>query len=140
MFGLGFAALFWVVVLGPRTVLLPLGDASDARGGRLPGRREHDRALRRVPLRAAIHPADGGDGHLYRGAVHRRAGRVRCCLGEALTGTQILGGLLVVAAIAVVQLPERPEPELPPVAVTRVRRCTSGCTEASCRDEPSAGT
>jgi drug/metabolite transporter (DMT)-like permease len=35
--------------------------------------------------------------------------------GKALTSVQILGGLLVIAAIAVVQLPERhPEPILPP--------------------------
>ncbi len=114
VFGLGFAALFWVVVLGARTVLAPLGDASTLAavlylavvttivpfGAFL-------YALRFIPPTAAtvtstVEPFIAGLGAYL-------------LLGEALTGTQILGGLLVVAAIAVVQLPERPVPELPPV-------------------------
>jgi drug/metabolite transporter (DMT)-like permease len=114
VFGLGFAALFWVVVLDPRTVVVPLGDASTLAAvvylavvSTIVPFGAFLYALRFIPPTAAtvtstVEPFIAGLGAYV-------------LLGEALTGTQILGGLLVVAAIAVVQLPERPEPELPPV-------------------------
>lgn len=114
VFGLGFAALFWVVVLGPRTVVVPLGDASTLAAvvylavvSTIVPFGAFLYALRFIPPTAAtvtstVEPFIAGLGAYV-------------LLGEALTGTQILGGLLVVAAIAVVQLPERPVPELPPV-------------------------
>jgi drug/metabolite transporter (DMT)-like permease len=113
VFGLGFAALFWVVVLGPRTVLAPLRDPA-ALGAVLYlaivstivpfGAFLY--ALRFIPPTAAtvtstVEPFLAGLG-------------AYALLGESLSATQVLGGMLVVTAIAVVQLPGRPESELPP--------------------------
>ncbi len=113
VFGLGFAALFWIAVLGPRTVAQPLADPATLAAvtylavvSTIVPFGAFLYALRFIPPTAAtvtstVEPFIAGLGAYV-------------LLGEALTGSQILGGLLVVAAIAVVQLPEPPEPELPP--------------------------
>ncbi len=113
VFGLGFAALFWLVVLGPARVLEPLGDMKTlaavlylAVASTIVPFGAFLFALKYIPPTAAtvtstVEPFIAGLGAYL-------------LLGESFAATQILGGLLVVGAIAVVQLPEPPEPELPP--------------------------
>ncbi len=114
VYGLGFAAAFWLVVLGPQAVLGLFANGSTAAavlfmavvstvvpfGAFLA-------ALHLIPptnatVTSTVEPVLAGIGAYL-------------LFGESLTTTQLLGGLLVVAAIAVVQLPERePAPVLPP--------------------------
>jgi len=114
VWGLGFAALFWLVVLGPTAVLSLFADPATAAavlfvaivstvipfGAFLT-------ALQDIPptnatVTSTIEPVIAGVGAYV-------------LFGESLTVAQLLGGLLVLAAIAVVQLPERdPAPILPP--------------------------
>lgn len=114
VYGLGFATLFWLVALGPRAVVGVFADPRSAAavlfmavvstvipfGAFLT-------ALRHIPptnatVASTIEPGLAGVGAF-------------ALFGEALTPAQLLGGILVIAAIAVVQLPQRsPAPILPP--------------------------
>lgn len=114
VFGLGFAAVFWVLVLGPGRVVAPLADPATLAAvtylavvSTIVPFAAFLYALSYIPPTAAtvtstVEPFIAGLGAYV-------------LLGESLSATQVLGGLLVVVAIAVVQLPEPPEPELPPV-------------------------
>jgi drug/metabolite transporter (DMT)-like permease len=115
VWGLGFATAFWLVVLGPSAVIsvfesplsalaicyvavvstiIPFGAFLTAL---------HYIAPTNATVTATIEPVLAAIGAYF-------------LFGEVLTAPQILGGLLVIAAIVVVQLPDRtqPLPELPP--------------------------
>ena len=112
VYGLGFATLFWLVIIGP-SMLTVFSDARTAAavvfmavvstvvpfGAFLT-------ALRYIPptnavIASTIEPFLAGIG-------------AYALFGESLTMTQLLGGVLVVAAIVVVQLPQKePRPMLP---------------------------
>lgn len=114
VYALGFAALFWLVVLGPARVLGVFGNPKTAGAVLFMAV-----ASTIVPFSAflvtlkwiaatnatvtsTVEPVLAGFGALV-------------LFGESLSGLQLLGGALVLAAIAVVQLPERkPMPVLPP--------------------------
>lgn len=106
VYGLGFAALFWLLFLGPRAVLSIFADPRSAAavlfmaifstvipfGAFLT-------ALRHIPptnatITSTVEPVLAGIGAFL-------------LFGESLSALQLFGGLLVVAAIVVVQLPER---------------------------------
>jgi drug/metabolite transporter (DMT)-like permease len=108
VWGLGFAALFWLVVLGPQPIVRIVTDPPVLAavlfvavvstvipfGGFL-------LALHYIPptnatVTSTVEPVIAGVGALL-------------LFGESLTVLQLVGGGLVVAAIAVVQLPERAE-------------------------------
>ena len=114
VWGLGFASLFWFAVLGPRTVLAVFSNPKTAAvvvfvaivstiipfGAFLTALRYI--APTNATVTSTIEPVLAGFGAF-------------ALFGESLTPVQILGGLLVIAAIAVVQLPERqPAAILPP--------------------------
>lgn len=114
VWGLGFAALFWVLVLGPGSVLSLFLDPRTATAvlfvavvSTVIPFAAFLTALRYIPptnatVTSTIEPVIAGVGAFV-------------LFGEALTVAQLLGGVLVVAAIAVVQLPQRdPSPILPP--------------------------
>lgn len=114
VWGLLFASVFWLVALGPTRVLGLFGDMRTVAvlvvmavlstilpfGSFLV-------ALRLIPptnatVTSTVEPVIAGLGALL-------------LFGETMTWTQIVGGLLVIVAIIVVQLPERaPRPILPP--------------------------
>lgn len=114
VWGLLFASAFWLAVLGPMRVLSVFGDPRTAAavvfmavvstiipfGAFLV-------ALRHIPptnatVTSTVEPVIAGVGAFL-------------LFGESLSAAQLLGGALVIAAIAVVQLPERdPAPVLPP--------------------------
>lgn len=115
VYGLGFASLFWLIVLGPRPILEVFGDLRSAAavlfmavistvipfGAFLI-------ALKSIPatnatITSTVEPVLAGIGAFL-------------LFGESLTVIQLLGGLAVLAAIVVVQLPDRGsrEPILPP--------------------------
>ena len=114
VWGLGFATLFWLVVLGPGTVLGIFADPKTAAAVVFMGVvstivpfSAFLVALRHIAptnatVASTIEPLLAGVGAFL-------------LFGESFSPTQVLGGLLVVSAIAVVQLPERnPAPVLPP--------------------------
>ena len=76
VYGLGFAAVFWLLVLGPARVLALFTDPGTAARGAEHGRLEHDRSLRSVPGRAALDSADERDGDFDDRACDRGSGRV----------------------------------------------------------------
>lgn len=114
VFGLGFAAAFWLLVLGPMKVLSAFADPGTAAavlfmavvstiipfGAFLV-------ALRLIPptnatVTSTVEPVIAGLGAFL-------------LFGEALTVSQLVGGAMVIAAIAVIQLPEKdPLPTIPP--------------------------
>lgn len=116
VWGLGFAALFWLVVLGPASVLSLFTDPRTAT------------AVLFVATVSTILPFGA-----FLTALHHippTNATVTCTIepvlaaigayglfGKALGATQLLGGVLVLAAIVVVQRPGAPEPEVPPVGV-----------------------
>lgn len=114
VWGLGFAALFWVVVLGPKPILGLFSDSRTAVAVLFVAvvstvvpfwaflMALRDIAPTNATVTSTIEPFIAGIGAFV-------------LFGEALTAAQLLGGVLVIAAIAVVQLPERePAPILPP--------------------------
>lgn len=109
LYGLGFAAIFWLVVLGPTAVVSVFADPRSAAavlfmaifstvipfGAFLT-------ALQHIPptnatITSTVEPVLAGLGAYL-------------LFGESLTVLQLFGGVLVVAAIIVVQLPERGVP------------------------------
>jgi drug/metabolite transporter (DMT)-like permease len=114
VYGLAFAALFWLVVLGPQTVLGVFADARTALAvlfvavvSTVVPFSAFLAALSYIAptnatVTSTIEPVLAGLGAFL-------------LFGETLSALQLLGGLLVIAAIAVIQLPERePLPVLPP--------------------------
>lgn len=114
VYGLGFAAVFWLVALGPGAVLGLFVDPRAAAAvlfmaivSTVVPFSAFLAALQLIPptnatVTSTVEPVLAGLGAYV-------------LFGEALTASQLLGGVLVVAAIAVVQLPERnPAPILPP--------------------------
>ena len=114
VWGLGFASLFWFALLGPRTVLAVFANPKTAAvvvfvavvstiipfGAFLTALTYI--APTNATVTSTIEPVLAGAGAFL-------------LFGESLTPMQVLGGLFVVAAIAVVQLPERhPVAILPP--------------------------
>ncbi len=114
VYGLGFATLFWMIALGPSAVLGVFADPRAAAAivymavvSTVIPFSAFLVALRHIPptnatVTSTVEPVIAGIGAYV-------------LFGEAMNGLQLLGGLLVLAAIAVVQLPERePAPILPP--------------------------
>lgn len=114
VYGLGFAAVFWLAVLGPSSVLNVFGDPRTAAAVLFVAvvstiipfsaflAALHYIAPTNATVTSTLEPVIAGVGAFL-------------LFGESLTPLQLLGGLLVVAAIAIVQLPERnPGPVLPP--------------------------
>lgn len=116
VWGLGFAALFWMVVLGPVAVLSLFADPRTAL------------AVLFIAVVSTILPFGA-----FLTALHHipptnatvtstiepflAALGAYLILGRQLSLAQMAGGLLVVAAIVVVQRPQAPPPEVPPVGV-----------------------
>lgn len=114
-FGLAFAALFWLLVLGPGKVFALFGDPATAAavltmavvstivpfGAFLIALRYI--APTNATVTSTVEPVIAGFGAYF-------------LFGEAMSATQMLGGLLVLGAIALVQLADRAHPvvELPP--------------------------
>jgi drug/metabolite transporter (DMT)-like permease len=114
VWGLGFATVFWLVVLKPGVVFAAFADPKSAAAivfiavvSTIIPFSAFLIALRYIAptnatVTSTVEPAIAGVGAFF-------------LFGESLTAIQILGGLMVIAAIAVVQLPERsPAPTLPP--------------------------
>ena len=114
VWGLGFASLFWLVVLGPRVVLSAFADPKAAAAivfiavaSTIVPFTAFLVALRHIAptnatVTSTVEPVLAGLGAFL-------------LFGESLTVTQMAGGLMVIAAIAVIQLPERaPVLTLPP--------------------------
>ena len=113
VWGLGFASLFWLVVLKPAVVLSAFADPKAAMAivfiavvsTIVPFSAFlialHHIAPTNATVTSTVEPVIAGVGAYL-------------LFGESLSAIQILGGAMVVAAIAVVQLPERsPAPTLP---------------------------
>jgi drug/metabolite transporter (DMT)-like permease len=114
VWGLGFASVFWLVVLKPGVVMGAFADAKSAAAivfiavvSTIIPFVAFLMALRHIAatnatVTSTVEPVIAGLGAFL-------------LFGESLTVMQMLGGLMVVAAIAVVQLPDRaPTPTLPP--------------------------
>ena len=114
VWGLAFASIFWFAVLGPGAVLGLFTDAKTALAvgfiaifSTIIPFAAFLTALKSIPptnatVTSTVEPVLAAIGAF-------------ALFGTELTPVQIVGGLLVIAAIAVVQLPERhPEPILPP--------------------------
>jgi drug/metabolite transporter (DMT)-like permease len=114
VWGLAFATLFWMVALGPAAVLGVFADPKTAAAVVFMGVvstvvpfSAFLVALRHIAptnatIASTIEPFLAGIGAFL-------------LFGESFSATQVVGGLLVVSAIVVVQLPDRnPAPTLPP--------------------------
>jgi drug/metabolite transporter (DMT)-like permease len=114
VWGLAFASLFWLVVLGPGVVLGAFADPKAAAAivfiavvSTIVPFTAFLIALRHIAptnatVTSTVEPVLAGLGAYL-------------LFGESLTTTQMLGGLMVIGAIAVIQLPERsPALTLPP--------------------------
>ena len=113
LYGLGFASAFWLVALGPADVLSVFGDPRSAAAviyvavvSTVIPFAAFLAALRHIPptnatVTSTIEPVLAGVGAFL-------------LFGETLTALQLLGGAFVLAAIAVVQLPEREAPPILP--------------------------
>lgn len=114
VWGLGFASLFWLTVLSPGRVFAAFADPKIAAAivfvavmSTIIPFAAFLTALRYIAptnatVTSTVEPVIAGVGAFF-------------LFNESFTMVQILGGLLVVAAIAVVQLPQRsPAPILPP--------------------------
>jgi drug/metabolite transporter (DMT)-like permease len=114
VWGLGFASAFWLIVLNPAVVLGAFANPKAAAAilfiavvSTIIPFAAFLIALRYIAptnatVTSTIEPVIAGLGAYV-------------LFGESLTAIQIVGGLMVVAAIALVQLPERsPVPTLPP--------------------------
>jgi len=114
VYGLGFAAAFWLVVLGPASVLEVFADPRT--GAAVVFVAVFSTIIPFSAFLAALSYIAPTNATVTSHAEPVIAGIGAFFLfGEALTPLQLLGGLLVMAAIAVVQLPEKnPGPILPP--------------------------
>jgi drug/metabolite transporter (DMT)-like permease len=114
VYGLGFATLFWLALLGPRVVIEPFADLRMAGAilfmavvSTVVPFAAFLLALRHIPptnatVTSTVEPLLAGLGAF-------------ALFGESFSRVQLVGGVLVIAAIAVVQLPERGlTPILPP--------------------------
>ncbi len=114
VWGLGFASLFWLVVLTPRVVLSAFADPGTAAAILFIAVVStivpfaaflialHHIAPTNATVTSTVEPVIAGVGAYL-------------LFGESLSTIQVLGGMMVIAAIAVVQLPERaPVVTLPP--------------------------
>jgi len=114
LYGLGFAALFWLAWLGPARVIGLFEDPATAAAvlfmavvSTIIPFAAFLAALRLIPptnatVTSTVEPLLAGIGAFV-------------LFGESLSMVQLLGGVLVIVAIAVVQLPQRaPAPILPP--------------------------
>lgn len=114
VYGLGFASLFWLAVLGPTPVIGLFVDAESALSVLFMAvfstiipfsaflAALHHIAPTNATVTSTVEPVIAGVGAYV-------------LFGESLTLLQLAGGAMVLAAIAVVQLPERsPAPVLPP--------------------------
>jgi drug/metabolite transporter (DMT)-like permease len=113
VWGLGFASAFWILVLGPVQIVGLFADAKTAAAivfmavvSTIIPFAAFLIALRHIAptnatVTSTVEPVIAGVGAFL-------------LFGESLTATQMLGGLLVVAAIVVVQMSERYSPALPP--------------------------
>jgi drug/metabolite transporter (DMT)-like permease len=114
VWGLGFASLFWLVVLGPAAILGAFADPKAASAiiliavvSTIVPFSAFLLALRHIAptnatVTSTVEPVIAGIGAYL-------------LFGESLSTTQVIGGVMVLAAIAVVQLPERsPSLTLPP--------------------------
>jgi drug/metabolite transporter (DMT)-like permease len=114
VWGLGFASLFWLVVLTPRVVLGAFADPKTAAAILFIAVVStivpfaaflialHYIAPTNATVTSTVEPVIAGIGAYL-------------LFGESVSTIQVLGGMMVVAAIAVVQLPERaPVVTLPP--------------------------
>lgn len=112
-YGLAAAALFWLVVLGPRVALSSLGTPRDAIavGWIAVVATIVPFGLFLAALRS-IGPTEAGITSTLEPVIAAIAGLL--LFGEPLGVVQFGGAALVVAAVVLVQLPERREKELPP--------------------------
>lgn len=114
VWGLGFASLFWIVVIGPAQVVSPFADVRTAAAvgfmalvSTVIPFSAFLAALRHIPptnatVTSTIEPVIAGGGAFM-------------LFGESFSGWQLVGAGLVIAAIVVVQMPDRPgNPVLPP--------------------------
>ena len=113
VWGLGFASLFWLLVLGPSSILGLFADAKTAAAVLFMAVVStvipfsaflialHHIAPTNATVTSTVEPVIAGVGAFV-------------LFGESFSAVQILGGLFVVAAIAIVQLSETPKPMLPP--------------------------
>jgi drug/metabolite transporter (DMT)-like permease len=114
VYGLGFATLFWMIALGPAPIIALFTDARSAGAvlfmsivGTVVPFGAFLTALKDIPptnatVTSTVEPVIAGIGAFL-------------LFGEALTASQMMGGALVIAAIAMVQLPQKdPRPILPP--------------------------
>ncbi|MCL2504020.1 MAG: DMT family transporter [Coriobacteriia bacterium] len=116
VYGLGFAALFWMVVLGPVSVSGTFGDPRVAVAvvyvavvGTIVPFGSFLMALRYIPptnatVTSTVEPVIAGFG-------------AYALFGESMNALQLFGGLLVLVAIAIVQLSDRELPQTPPVSL-----------------------
>ena len=113
VWGLGFASLFWMAVLGPRAILALFGDPKTAMAvvfmaivSTIVPFAAFLIALRHIAptnatVASTVEPVIAGAGAFL-------------LFGESFSVVQMLGGLLVIAAIVVVQLSDRAVVALPP--------------------------
>jgi drug/metabolite transporter (DMT)-like permease len=113
VWGLGFASLFWLVVLGPGSLIELFSQPQTAIAvivmavvSTIVPFAAFLIALRHIAptnatVTSTIEPVIAGVGAFF-------------LFGESLSPTQIVGGLLVIAAIVVVQSADRSVPVLPP--------------------------
>ncbi len=113
VWGLGFASLFWLVALGPRTVLSVFADPATAAAVVFVAI-----VSTIVPFGAfltALHYIEPTRATITATLEPVLAGIAAYALfGESLSASQLLGGVLVIAAIALVQSQGVPAPVLPP--------------------------
>lgn len=114
-YGLGFATIFWLVWLGPRAVLGLFSDPATA--GAVLFMAVVSTIVPFSAFLAALHLIPPTNATVTSTVEPLLAGIGAFVLfGESLTAIQLMGGVLVVLAIATVQLPERePAPILPPL-------------------------
>lgn len=113
VWGLGFASLFWMIVLGPGAIMALFGDPKTAAAvvfvavvSTIVPFAAFLIALRHIAptnatVASTVEPVIAGVGAFL-------------LFGESFTVVQMLGGLLVIAAIVVVQLSDRTVVALPP--------------------------
>jgi len=114
LYGLGFAALFWLLWVGPAAVLGLFADPRTA--GAVLFMAVVSTIVPFSAFLAALHLIPPTNATVTSTVEPLLAGIGAFVLfGEALTAIQLLGGLLVILAIAIVQLPQRePLAILPP--------------------------
>ncbi len=114
LYGLGFATLFWLVWLGPAAIFGLFSDPATA--GAVLFMAVVSTIVPFSAFLAALHLIPPTNATVTSTVEPLLAGIGAFVLfGESLTTIQLMGGALVVLAIAVVQLPERePVPILPP--------------------------